>query len=134
MTPALPAGARSVVSVFVCDDNSAERFLMGQLIRDRPDLYLCGVASSAVGAVRAIEAAQPDVVILDHLDHDGDASVIVDAIRRASPEVKVLIHSGLPATSIVGVSAANGYVQKAPGQAPLWEAIGDLVPGSRSAD
>jgi DNA-binding NarL/FixJ family response regulator len=128
MTSALPVGARSVVSVFICDDNPAERFLMGQLIRDRPDLYLCGAASSAVGAVRAIEAAQPDIVILDHLDHDGDAAVIVDAIRRASPGVKVLIHSGLPEGRIVGVLAANGYVQKASEQAPLWQAIADLLP------
>jgi DNA-binding NarL/FixJ family response regulator len=126
MTPTLRAGADSVLSVFVCDDNPAERILMGQLIRDRRNLYLCGAASSAVGAVRGIEAAQPDVVILDHLDHDGDASVIVRAIRRAAPGVKVLIHSGLEASRIVGVYSANGYVQKDSEQAPLWQAIDDL--------
>jgi DNA-binding NarL/FixJ family response regulator len=131
MTPALRAGAGSVVSVFVCDDNPGERILMGQLIGDRRDLYLCGAASSAMGAVRGIEAAQPDVVILDHLDHDGDASVLVRAIRRAAPGVKVLIHSGLDAQRIVGVYSANAYVHKEPEPAPLWQAIDDLFQSRR---
>lgn len=133
MTPRLRAGAGSVVSVFVCDDNPAERILMGQLIGDRRDLYLCGAASSAVGAVRAVEAAQPDVVILDHLDHDGDASVTVRAIRRAAPGVKVLIHSGLEASRIVGVQSADGYVHKGVAQAPLWQAIADVFESRRRA-
>lgn len=107
---------------------------MGQLIKDRRDLYLCGTASSAFGAVRAIEAAQPDVVILDHLDHDGDVSVVVGAIREAVPGTTVLIHSGLPESSIVGVSSASAYVHKAPGPEPLWEAIDDLLPSGRPGD
>ncbi len=134
MTPRLGAGGGSVVSVFVCDDNPAERILMGELIRDRHDLYLCGAASSAMGAVRAIEAARPDVVILDHLDHDGDASVIVRAIRRAAPGAKVLIHSGLDASLIVGVQSADGYVHKNMNQAPLWQAVADLFQSRRPAD
>jgi DNA-binding NarL/FixJ family response regulator len=115
------------ISVFVCDDSAAERFLMGQLIKARRDLYLAGAASSAVGAVQAIEAARPDIVLLDHLDHDGDVSVIVNAIREAAPGVKLLIRSGLPASQIVGVSSADGYVAKAPDPESLWQAIDELA-------
>ena len=118
---------RALVSVFVCDDSPAERFLMGQLIKERMDLYLAGAASSAVGAVQAIEAAQPDVVLLDHLDHDGDVSVIVSAIREAAPGVRVLIRSGLPASRIVGVSSGDGYVEKAQDADVLWAAIAELA-------
>jgi DNA-binding NarL/FixJ family response regulator len=117
---------RGLISVFVCDDSPAERFLMGQLIKERRDLYLAGAASSAVGAVQAIEAAQPDVVLLDHLDHNGDVSVIVHAIREAAPGVKLLIRSGLPASQIVGVSSADGYVEKAQDPAVLWDAIAEV--------
>ena len=116
-----------LISVFVCDDSPAERFLMGQLIKERRDLYLSGAASSALGAVQAIEAAQPDVVLLDHLDHDGDVSVIVRAIRGVAPGVKLLIRSGLPASRIVGVSSADGYVEKAHDPEPLWQAIDELA-------
>jgi DNA-binding NarL/FixJ family response regulator len=110
--------------VFVCDDSPAERFLMGQLIKERRELYLAGAASSAIGAVQTIEAAQPDVVLLDH---DGDVSVIVRAIRDAAPGVKVLIRSGLPARHIAGVSSADGYVAKAPEPESLWQAIDELA-------
>jgi DNA-binding NarL/FixJ family response regulator len=116
-----------IISVFVCDDSPAERFLMGQLIEARRDLYLAGSASSAVGAIQAIEAAQPDLVLLDHLDHDGDLSVIARSIRDAAPGVKVLIRSGLPATHITGVSSADGYVAKAHDSEPLWQAIDELA-------
>ncbi|HJX21903.1 MAG TPA: hypothetical protein VJ454_12995 [Steroidobacteraceae bacterium] len=115
--------SRAYASVFVCDDNASERFLLGQLIQEQRGLYLAGAASTAFGAVRAIEASQPDVVILDHLDHDGDVSVIVGAIRDAVPSVKVVIHSGLPATRIVGVSSADAYVHKTAGRDSLWQAI-----------
>ena len=115
------------MSVFVCDDSPAERFLMGQLIKARRHLYLAGAASSAIGAVQAIEAAQPDLVLLDHLDHDGDVSVVVRAIREAAPGVKLLIRSGLPANHIAGVSSADGYVAKAQDAEPLWQAIDELA-------
>jgi DNA-binding NarL/FixJ family response regulator len=119
-----------LVSVFVCDDSPAERFLLGQLIKERKDLYLAGAASSAVVAVQAIEAAQPDVVLLDHFNHDGDVSVIVRAIREAAPGVKVLMRSGLPARHIAGVSSADGYVAKSPEPESLWRAI-DVLVGAR---
>jgi DNA-binding NarL/FixJ family response regulator len=119
MTRGDPSGP---LSVFVCDDDPGDRFLMGQLIKERGNLYLAGAASSAAGAVQAIESAQPDVVLLDHLEHGGDVSVIVRAIREAAPGVKVLIRSGLPARHIVGVSSADGYVAKGEPEA-LWPAL-----------
>jgi len=119
--------SRGYASVFVCDDSAAERFLLGQRIQDHGGLYLAGAASTAFGAVRAIEASQPDVVILDHLDHDGDVSVIVGAIREAAPGVRVLIRSGLPASRIVGVSSGDGYVEKAQDPDVLWNAIAELA-------
>jgi DNA-binding NarL/FixJ family response regulator len=112
-----------VISVFVCEDSPAERLLIGQLIKERRDLYLTGAASTALGAVQAIGSAQPDVVLLDHLDHEGDVSGIVRAIREAAPGVKLIIRSGLPASHIVGVSSADGYVEKAHDPESLWQAI-----------
>ncbi len=118
----MPPASRGYASVFVCDDSAAERFLLGQRIQEQRDLLLAGAASTALGGVQAIEATQPDVVLLDHLDHDGDVSVIVGAIRDAVPSVKVIIHSGLPAERIVGVSAADAYVSKTDPDS-LWPAI-----------
>jgi len=122
-------GSRGYVSVFVCDDSAAERFLLGQRIQEQRGLYLAGAASTAFGAVRAIEATQPDVVILDHLDHEGDVSVIVAAIREAVPSAKVVIHSALPEDRIVGVASGDAYVRKAMEPDSLWEAI-DQVAGA----
>ena len=119
---AMSSESRGYPSVFVCDDSAADRFLLGQRIQAQRDLLLAGAASTALGGVQAIEATQPDVVILDHLDHDGDASVVVGAIRDAVPSVKVVIHSGLPADRIVGVSSADAYVRKTDPDS-LWQAI-----------
>jgi DNA-binding NarL/FixJ family response regulator len=122
--------SRRYATVFVCDDSAAERFLLGQRIQEQRDLLLAGAASTAFGAVRAIEATQPDVVILDHLDHDGDVSVVVRAIRQAVPSVKVVIHSGLPAERIVGVTSGDAYVSKTEPDT-LWEAIRQVSAGDK---
>jgi DNA-binding NarL/FixJ family response regulator len=114
--------SRGFPSVFVCDDSPAERFLLGQRIQEQRDLLLAGAASTVLAGVQAIEATQPDVVLLDHLDHDGDVSVVVRAIRDAVPSVKVIIHSGLPAERIVGVGSADAYVCKTDPDS-LWPAI-----------
>jgi DNA-binding NarL/FixJ family response regulator len=119
--------AASPIRVFVCDDSAAERFLLGQLIKEQPDLYVAGAASTAIGAVRAIEAAQPDVVILDHLDHEGDVSVIVGAIRQAASGVKIVIYSAIDERGVIGVESADGYVGKGSDQEPLWAAIRGLA-------
>ena len=117
--------SRGFPSVFVCDDSPAERFLLGQRIQEQRDLLLAGAASTALAGVQAIEATKPDVVILDHLDHDGDVSVVVRAIKDAVPSVKVVIHSGLPAERIVGVGSADAYVCKTDPDS-LWQAIRDV--------
>jgi DNA-binding NarL/FixJ family response regulator len=111
------------ITVFVCDDSAGERFLLGQQIKEQPGLYIAGAASTAVSAVRAIEATQPDVVILDHLDHHGDISVMVRAIREATTETKVVVYSGLPTDQVEGVESADAYVGKSPNPEGLWEAI-----------
>jgi DNA-binding NarL/FixJ family response regulator len=117
------------ISVFVCDDSAADRFLLGQRIQEQGGLYLAGAASTAFGAVQAIESTQPDVVILDHLDHDGDVSVVVGAIRRAVPSVKVVIHSALPADRIVGVTSGDAYVRKTSDPDSLWQAVHQVSVG-----
>jgi CheY-like chemotaxis protein len=116
-----------VISVFFCDDEPAQRFLLGQSMRGQRGLYPAGAASSAISAVPAITAAQPDVVVLDHLDHDGDASVMVRAIRQAVPGVKVVLYSGLPVERILGAETADRYVRKTDLAETLWAAIYELV-------
>jgi len=117
------------ISVFVCDDDPAQRFLLGQLMRGQRGLYPAGAASSAIAAVRAIEEARPDVVVLDHLDHEGDVSVMVGAIRQAVPGVRIVLHSGLPVERIEGAETVDRYVRKTDLAEPLWATIHELFDG-----
>jgi DNA-binding NarL/FixJ family response regulator len=115
-----------VISVFLCDDEPTERFLLGQSMRAQRGLYPAGAASSAVSAIPAVTEARPDVVVLDHLDHDGDVSVMVRAIRQAVPAVKVVLYSGLPVEDILGADTADRYVRKTDLAETLWAAIYEL--------
>jgi chemotaxis response regulator CheB len=115
-----------VIRVFFCDDESAQRFLLGQLMRGQPRLHPAGAASSAVSTIPAITAAQPDVVVLDHFDHDGDVSVMVRAIRDAVPDVKIVLYSGLDVERISGAETADRYVRKTDLAEALWATIYEL--------
>lgn len=122
--PEEPSGP---IGVFVCDDSAAERFLLGQLAKEQPGIYIAGAASAAIAAVRAIESAQPDVVILDHLDHHGDISVIVNAIREVAARAKVVVYSVMPEHRVTGVASADAYVGKSSDPEPLWRTVRALA-------
>ena len=55
----------STVRVFIVDDHPIVREGLTQLINREPDLEVCGEASDAATALRAIGKLKPDVAIVD---------------------------------------------------------------------
>src|SRR5688572_20842564 len=66
--PPSPAAAAPPVAkrkVFLVDDHPIVRERLGELIAQEPDLEVCGEAEDAITAITAIEAAHPDVAVVD---------------------------------------------------------------------
>jgi DNA-binding NarL/FixJ family response regulator len=116
--------------IAVVDDHPVVRKGLSHLINDEADMALCGESASAEGALAMIDAARPDVAIVDlalggvgHLD----GLDLVKAIATSHPRVRVLVLSmrdELLFAERALRAGACGYVMK-------HEAIGDLLTAVR---
>ena len=112
------------VRVLVVDDHSL--FRSGVRAEIEPAVEVVGEAGDVAGAIAAIRAREPDVVLLDvHLPGGGGRAVL-DAVLATHPGTRFLALSVSDAAEdVIGVirGGARGYVVKAISGPELCEAI-----------
>src|SRR4030095_14544417 len=84
---------RMGIRVFHCDDSEAFTRLVAFWLAEHDDVEHVGEAQTADAALAALPAVRADVVLLDTLGKPGD-DTLLQAIRAASPGVKVIVYSG----------------------------------------
>lgn len=109
---AAPAVKRKVLLV---EDHAVVREGLAQLINEEPDLVVCGQAEDIPAALREVEAADPDVVIVDLLLGESDGLELIRQLRKHRPELPTLALS-MYKESLYAERAlragARGYVTK----------------------
>ena len=129
--PAPPARLR----LLVVDDHALVRAgVRAELTARAPDLEVVAEAEDVEGAVAAVHALRPDVVLLDvHLPGgDGGGGAEVVAACRDAPGTRFLALSVSDAADdVVGVirAGARGYVTKAISTADLAQAVRRVAAG-----
>jgi len=66
-----------------------------------PDLTVVGTAGTVEEGLRLVTGAQPDVVLMDLMLPDGDGAAATAAIRRTSPETRVVMITSATGQDIV---------------------------------
>jgi DNA-binding NarL/FixJ family response regulator len=122
--------------VFVVDDHRLVREALGHFIAREDDLEMAGEASTAVSALTQIEAAAPDVAVLDVRLPDGNGIEVCREIRSKHPEIKCLIFTGVDDSLLDAIMAgASGYITKGSGGNDVVAAIKKVAAGgSLTAD
>jgi DNA-binding NarL/FixJ family response regulator len=108
----LAAGKRTV---FVVDDHPIVRQGLTLLINQETDLSVCGVGEEMHSALRAIQAAKPDILIVDISLNGPDGLELLKNIRITSPRLPVLIlsmHDEAIYAERALRAGANGYIMK----------------------
>ena len=86
---------RTVFRIFVVDGQTAERTVLGQLIRRNPSLQIAGEARTAEQALAMLgaETAPPDIVCMSWLLDGGDEGrwAFVDEVRRRCPDARLMM-------------------------------------------
>ena len=103
------------VRVFLLDDHQVVREGVRRLLESDPDVEVVGEAATAAEALSAIEAARPDVAVLDVRLPDGDGIEVCREVRSTHPEVACLIltsYADDEALAEAIIAGANGYVLK----------------------
>ena len=121
--------------LLVVDDHALVRAgVRAELTAHAPDLEVVAEAEDVEGAVAAVHALRPDVVLLDvHLpggDGGGGAEVVV-ACRDAPATRFLALSISDAADDVVGVirAGARGYVTKAISTADLAQAVRRVAAG-----
>jgi DNA-binding NarL/FixJ family response regulator len=119
------------IRVFHCDDSEAFTRLVSFWLAEHDDIEHAGRAHTAQEALAALPGARADVVLLDTLGKPGD-DTLLNAIRAAAPDVKVIVYSGyvriMRRSELSG--GADGYLEKGDEDGPLVAAIRSVITAS----
>jgi DNA-binding NarL/FixJ family response regulator len=119
-------------TVFVVDDHPIVRQGLALLINREADLTVCGEAEEMHAALSAIQAAKPDILILDISLNGPDGLELLKNIRITSARLPVLVLS-MHDESIYAERAlragANGYIMKQEATEKVLVALRRLLSG-----
>src|SRR5271163_1763285 len=118
--------------IFVVDDHPIVRQGLSLLINQEADLSVCGEAEEMHSALRAIQAANPDILIVDISLNGPDGLELLKNARITSPRLPVLILS-MHDESIYAERAlragANGYIMKQEATEKVLVAVRRILSG-----
>jgi DNA-binding NarL/FixJ family response regulator len=114
--------------VYILDDEPIVRAGLRQIFASEADVVIAGEASSAREAFRTIEAARPDVVIVDLVLPGMDGTTAIRDLRHRVPEARMImltIHARLRDMLDAFDAGAIGFALKT-------EPVGSLVAALRA--
>ena len=97
-----------MVRVLVVDDHRMFAESLTRLLGDEDDIEVAGIAASVEEAETAARRYRPDVVLLDYWLPDGEGAAAVEAVRRGSPDARIVMMSASGEDSLLGVALDVG--------------------------
>lgn len=120
--------------IFIVEDHAVIRRGYISLIKRKPDLEICGEASSGEDALVSIPGCAPDLVLVD-VSLPGMSGIdLVRRLQMTQPDLATLVISGHEeALFVEGVLAAGarGYVMKEQAPEVLIKAIYQVLSGKQ---
>ena len=100
----------SRVRVVVADDAKGVRDLLSVVLALEDDLEVVGEASDGNQAVDVVRQRQPDVLVLDVSMPHADGLSVIDDVRAAAPDTKVIVYTGHDDDDVRREAAQGGAV------------------------
>jgi DNA-binding NarL/FixJ family response regulator len=118
--------------ILLLEDHPIVRQGLEQTINHEPDLRVCAAVETAEQAMRQIETARPDLLLLDISLQGANGLDVLKLVRQRHPELRVLILSmhdeRVYAMRALGEGAA-GYVMKEAATEKVLDAIRRVLKG-----
>ena len=112
--------------ILVADNRARTRFALRTLLGQRPGLCIAGEATDAAGLLAQVEAACPDLVLLDWGLRDLVVDDLLPGLRTLCPGLRVIALSGRAEDEATVLAAgADAFVWKADPADCLLAAIDD---------
>ena len=118
--------------IFILDDHPVFRQGLVQMIKDQPDMVVCGQAKTGSDAVKAIARLKPDLALVDISLPDKSGLDVIREVRASRSKTKLLVVSmhdeALYASRVLRLGG-DGYIMKREDPAEIIEAIRDVLNG-----
>jgi len=120
--------------IVIAEDHTILREGLRVLLSSHPDLEVVGEAVDGREAIRRVEEAAPDLILLDLSMPRMDGMDAIREIRKGSPETKILaltVHKAEEYVLSALQAGADGYALKDATHAELVAAIRSVLAGKR---
>ena len=127
-------GSSEVAGILLVDDHPVVRERLAEIINPEADLHVCGEAADHLGALEAIAATKPDLVIVDLALRKSHGLDLIKDIQALFPGMKILVcsmHDELLYAGRAMAAGAAGYVMKDADGPTFVGAIRTVLSGQR---
>jgi DNA-binding NarL/FixJ family response regulator len=122
------------IKFLIADDHAIIRAGLAALLAKDGGLQVIGEATGAAEAIKLHAKDQPDIVLLDLQMPDADCVETITAIRKATPEARIIALSDVDGDAIIASAlraGASSYLLKSVDAELLLRAIHDVHAGKR---
>ncbi|HWQ90469.1 MAG TPA: response regulator transcription factor [Clostridia bacterium] len=115
MTHAIPKARTRPARILLVDDHPVVREGLAESINRQSDLKVCAQAEDHQESLRAIEAAKPDLVVVDLMLRNSSGLELIKAIHASWPRMLILVvsmHDERLFAERVLRAGARGYITK----------------------
>ena len=118
--------------VYIVDDHTLVREWLVTLLRQEPDLEICGQADAGPPALAGMQVTAPDVAIVDLSLRSGSGLDLIKSLRLTCPATQVVVlsmHEEIHYVERAFRAGARGYVTKRDSTYSIMEAIRTVLAG-----
>lgn len=132
MARALRIESAAPWKVLIVDDHPVFRQGLVQIMRDEPDLVVCGQVGSAEQALEVIPRLKPHLVLVDISLPGKNGLELIKEVRRLNRKIKLLavsMHDEAVYADRVLRAGGDGYVMKQEDPEEIVHAMRDILAG-----
>jgi len=132
MSGATNSGKSKATRILLVDDHPVVRDGFAEVINREPDLTVCAAAEDRAGALQAIEATDPGLVVIDLTLKNSSGMELIKDIHARWPKLLILVVSmhneNLYAERVLR-AGARGYITKQQATRDILQAIRRVLSG-----
>jgi len=120
------------ISLLLIEDNRLLREGIAAMLNEQPDLAVVATAASTDAVLPLVQEAKPQLILLDSALGENDSLRLLEAVKQASPNIRVIVMGLLPAPQdIVEFVAAgcSGFILKDATLEDFIRTVRSVAPG-----
>jgi DNA-binding NarL/FixJ family response regulator len=130
--PSVSSPVQKKCKLVIVDDHPMFLTLLGELLQNKLDIEVVGVAHSGEEGLEVCTRTQPDLVLIDMLMPGMSGLELIKILRKRSSKIMLLAISGYVTKDLINmalIAGANGYFSKSKSIEELLQKLQEMSEG-----